>query len=1815
MSDLVSQFLGTNLTPEESLEQATENFIPSEAPAVGGTDAFGAGVRAGTEGIGASLSYFSALGNSLIGRDEAAVQNVREAKFQEETAAAYMDGVQQFSEFYKEPTFEGFVTQVSSGVGQLLPNAISATNWAGLLAVGARIFAGKAAKKTAMNLAKETLERSAKGVATPDEKELAQLIYSNARARAMKRGAFAGLVADEFTQMAGSNLGEALEAGRELDRGTAARAAAVAAPQALIGASGEAAILKLLGDVATKRAVKEGSIYANLARDIKRGASRGGAIEGATEVLQEGIGVANRMQMDDTFSAEDAQMRLAESAFQGFFGGTALGGAGGAVANAAPVAIDAADKAIDKTAIVVDKAKRMLDEAQGQRVEAEITREQTNAPDDINQTSEEPQSDINAQLNAMVDPTSDKQAVWIAGTEPKYSARTNKATPVEVNGKAAYAAFIPNRGTIISTSKNLVEEVVTGQATDAVVGAAMGYSNTKDYGAGGLVARATDANGNIVSEELTSPENAAEALAAARRLAPKGGNATIVDAKQALEERAKKVNQETTVKPRDDDPDSFEEVDPNETPTYGSEFEELAALREQMQNTQEIEGEVIEVASYEAKKDPNQKFDNEPDAQKEYQDEFGETDFDSPELQGVSASALRAAARESRENPNAVVELVREGNKFVLRKTAYDKLYSDGPGRKFTLPQFLEAQAKRAAKAKRNNQTVIIERPDRVKMRASLVSLVNAGKRLVENREGTRFEGENGRVDALRQGLSEILADLAVEGYKVTDLNGVSLLDQANYTNGKFDGMNMVAGQLGDTQYRLNFLQQARFVDTSNEPDVAVRLMYNDDKGETVAKEVRTSFDQAERVADQLMEEGATLDPERAKNGFYIDFGDPRDRDAGKGDFDLKQESTLDDARPEPNQRSRGGAPANLGPAANTSNPDPVQPRESTRPEPEPVVGQNPTQFNDINVRQLINQLLDTLKLKDVPRVYNFDRLKNLTDEQLMATVGEADFAAAKEIIQRMKANDQIGGSYFRGTILVRDTDNALSNLMTAAHEIGHHLYQTEQQAALENNALRPRLLAAFKRHPRYDTYVERYGDAKGFEEWYADQVSRWATKQYINRSAKNLTDRHFKALAKKLQRLWRAMAQGFRARKGPKAPEFEQYMEQVLETRREATKESIGFKEKAVVAGVREAVVKEGGEALARHWKRTLGDGRRYLGSFFMTADGILRMYGGDKIADMFYVRSQDQRGKGKLGMLKAAALKKSELIQDFTDMVGKLDDPDVLDALEAVSLGRETDNPLAQKVRDFFDYVYDDYIDPSNSEIGRRENYFPISLDLLEIAERPDDFKNLILAYNSGISPQRAEQAIHKIREYAHTMRDEEVILPSDPNPAKGIEAARLLTDNIDPQALRDAGFTVPDKDALVSYISHLTKRVEFNRYTDNGKALRQILDADDMPEETREKIMQVINTYLGYQANPINPLWRTVNSWGQLTVFVALLPFATIGSLPELAGPVINSKEFNLDTFMRGFKEIAATIRNRDEARRFAQDIGVVQNEAAANAWVTQADQDYMDAETRELTDKFFKAIGLDFFTKFSREFAAGMGRQFILKHALEPNERSARYLAELGLTAAEVKAWQKGGGKLTTPEGKKVKAGIQRFVESSILRPNAAERPVWASDPRWALVWQLKSYFYAYSKVIGGGVLREGRARSNEGEGGMAEASAVLGIFALTAVATMPLAMLGMELREYAKNSLAWLLPGFESSDRYFRTDRMDWDEYLFEVVDKSGFLGPLSLGFMAQQSAQYGNSPMASLLGPTAETIDEALQNGWRIDRTLKNRIFPLTVQL
>ena len=141
----------------------------------------------------------------------------------------------------------------------------------------------------------------------------------------------------------------------------------------------------------------------------------------------------------------------------------------------------------------------------------------------------------------------------------------------------------------------------------------------------------------------------------------------------------------------------------------------------------------------------------------------------------------------------------------------------------------------------------------------------------------------------------------------------------------------------------------------------------------------------------------------------------------------------------------------------------------------------------------------------------------------------------------------------------------------------------------------------------------------------------------------------------------------------------------------------------------------------------------------------------------------------------------------------------------------------------------------------------------------------------------------------------------------------------------------------------------------------------------------------------------------------------------------------------------KEVVSQYKDREAAKRFANDIGVVMPEAAANAWMSQADSDMLDPKVRMATDKFFQWTGLSYVTTLSREFASGMAKRFLIEHANNPTERSERYLQQLGVTNEQVRRWQDSGFSFEGEDGAAVKGALSRFVESSVLRPNAAERP--------------------------------------------------------------------------------------------------------------------------------------------------------------------------
>ena len=1777
------QFLGNAPTPQFRGRAATLG------------EEFSGAVEAGVQGLAADLEYFKALGNTLVGDTRAAETNIREARLREEFAAAPLEGLETFEQFLDQPTFGGFISQATRGFGQVVPSAILSIASAGtgaLTAVVGRGVLNQVNRQAAKRIIKDSVDRTVQGIADPAEQQIAELAYGSLR-QAATRGAIGGGFAAEFAPLSGSNLSEALEAGQPLDRDTAFRAAAVGVPQAAIGVGSEYALLKLIGEQATKRAAVEGGIFANFAKRIGTGALQGGAIEATTELAQEGIAVANRADLDPLFTAEDAKLRLAESAFAGFFGGAAPGAAGGvlgatgdAMARVPQGARDAAGGVVDKAANIFDRARRMLDTAREQRVNDQINREQFG---DIfsGGTTPEPERDIDAQLRAMLDPTSGKNAVWVAGEATKVKARANKISEIVIDGNEAFASFIPGRGTIVSTDRNLVEEVVAAGASDKALQVALGYSSVKDAAnPGDLVVQVFDRDGRVISEEATSQDNLPAAFQAASKLMPQGGRIEQTTVEKALEDRKRRFEAEQSVEIREmdvqDDQDGTE--DQTDVDTFAT-------------GTQTIEGQRTIVRAYGRKADPTRTFDNTAQARANFESVFGETNWNDRRFGAMTEAMLNAAANEQRSNPDSAVSIedTPDGGFQIVRDDFGDlfrSISTDGTETRVNAQTFLQAAVQRARQSKyARNSRVVVVGPDGKKSAVNLVDLTAAGQRLVEGREGAGFQmRQDPRTGATfvapeaaaRAGLLEILADLAIEGYDV-QIDGQSLFPGFQLTPDRNPAAasvipkklgNVTAAVVGTNRVSLNDL----FRGTQFEPLTA-----------------------EQREADLAREQELSDRPDEVTDGRSET--DRMNESGVRGD-ELLTQMNIDTPMSAINRQR--------GPADN--------------------INERVSLSIDLMVRDIIKDLFDTLKLQDPPRIFTFADLDAMTQEQLEQLVPDAGMRQALEqSLAEMRRKPNKLGRHISGPggklIILRESGNPLQDALVVAHEIGHSLYKEERDKALSNKALRDRLFKAYQNSPSFETFKENFGFDKGFEEWFSDQVALWANKRYRKaqrqRQPKNLVDKFFKEFAERLRKLWETTSRSFRNRLGQlgKVDEtFEQFIDSVLESRRNQVNENgLNFTEKAFVYELNDMAIANGGQALGQHWKSKIkrAPAARFFSRLVFTADGILRMYAGNEIADMFYVRAQDKDGKGRTGYVVQA----SDTFRRYTELIdreiGLSSDPAINEAFEQAA----SDTPTAELtgkargIREFLERFYTEYVQPSKTNIGFQSNYFPRVLDLGAIADNPQQFIDLIMSKEPTANRAQIRSRVEALVRLQQSIVDSNDIQTNPLDPSASVTEALKLTANLSREELQQ--FLVEPQVAFSQYIRSVIKRVEFDRATKDDQGndrLKPLLDA--LNPEDREAALAVINTYLGYRA-PLSPFWRKLNSWAQFVQFVTILPFATLASLTDLAGPVIASKEFGAIT--TGLKEIVASIKNREEAVQFGRDIGITTQESVANAWLTEADADYMDPMARKASDIWFKITGLNWFTNFTREFAAGMGVQFITKHARNEfnNPNADRYLDELGLTRQDVLTWIDGGRKLSTPEGQKVTQALQRFVASSTLRPNAAERPPWASDPHFALLWQLKGYFYSYGKVILGGMFNEMETRLKDQNVGTpwSRVGSAVGLLALTGIATMPLAMLGMELREYAKYGLAAVLPFAEADQRYFRTDRMDWPEYLATAFDRSGFTGPFAIAFGASKATNFGGSPAMSLLGPTAETIDTVFENGFRVDRTLKDRLLPIYNQL
>ena len=656
-----------------------------------------------------------------------------------------------------------------------------------------------------------------------------------------------------------------------------------------------------------------------------------------------------------------------------------------------------------------------------------------------------------------------------------------------------------------------------------------------------------------------------------------------------------------------------------------------------------------------------------------------------------------------------------------------------------------------------------------------------------------------------------------------------------------------------------------------------------------------------------------------------------------------------------------------------------------------------------------------------------------------------------------------------------------------------------------------------------------------------------------------------------------------------------------------------------------------------------------------FYASEDYLRAKGLTGVAQFFYGRSQSTE---EMGFHRAKTYAQNQWFTRLSDALGMDTDgmtdsqiDDILFEAEDNTIPNDKLSDKARAVRQVFDDMYDQYLTRPDGKtwfaVKKGDNYAPRQFDTALVAKHPEAF-NKWLVSNGWTTQAEADAITAKFVDLNGELdADHNQYAPLD-TPIMPHGKARSLA-HIPTKALRTAvaegadpeyGWLMPPQLAMTRYMHYMARKIEFERR--GGKAAFEealynkygTLDVLGIPKgmanATPEQIdaalehsvstlgdasmkgkkaaeirseyrndVNAIEANLGKLGSDIRfrPNMRQINSISQVTTAVTTLTFAVLASLPDLAGVLARTKDFG--NFMSAMRELWSTLTEAENAE-LARAVGVVTSQSMDSIFFAPGEMDFTAPWAKKIMNKFFIYNGTEWYTRFTRTFASGMGREFLVNTAFREdfNATHERWLRELGVTREEVMEWDRFGQPSArmaqdgTLENKIAKA-IARFSDESIIRPDAAMKPSWAANPYFTIVWQLKSYFYAYGKVVVAGMAREAYTRGVV-EGQPKQAALQL---ALLAGAMLPLTALGLELREWIKYMFR-SFAGYDNPKMALMSDNMSTGEYAFEILDRSGMMGPFSLAISTFEGIEREGAfgPVISNV-PALDMVDDSVIDG------------------
>ena len=454
------------------------------------------------------------------------------------------------------------------------------------------------------------------------------------------------------------------------------------------------------------------------------------------------------------------------------------------------------------------------------------------------------------------------------------------------------------------------------------------------------------------------------------------------------------------------------------------------------------------------------------------------------------------------------------------------------------------------------------------------------------------------------------------------------------------------------------------------------------------------------------------------------------------------------------------------------------------------------------------------------------------------------------------------------------------------------------------------------------------------------------------------------------------------------------------------------------------------------------------------------------------------------------------------------------------SIQRGRSAVDNAAADIRAELDEALK-YMRAAGVDVGEvRDGYFPREFDLGKVSKGGPEFKKAAeRAYREeGLSAKDAKAAAEELWETLVFGGDDSLFKPDRGSVASPFLKGRVFGKRVDDANHPLNRFLVNDPTiALPQYFQRVARRaeiarrfgdrfewwhgmdeaaaeragmskVDYNRLPDWKKRgmKREMID-EGLPEDVIGDVEDFISMAAGVRNTGTNKRIARFSSMARTYTTMMYLEKATLSSLAEFVTPAIRSGNWGMiATSLKNTIADLAKTGDSQRLREFGEDLGLLSGHFmdAFNS-ARFAGGDVIGLKQTKILDRYFRRVGLTQWTEATRVASIGAGQVFLRRLAKDnlagkDKNLTTRYLAELGIEAADQKAFAEfvmsaNDGHLRVNDvkgdmGDKYRTAITRFMNQSIMAPNAIQKPKWANSPLGSIIAQLQSFNYAFYENV-------------------------------------------------------------------------------------------------------------------------------------------------